>query len=895
MNARTQIRRFWRRMWETWLRRDGTRDLDAELDAHIAMDTDSGVQAGLDLGEARRQALLRLGGREQVRQAQRDGRGLLWLENFRQDVRYGVRTLLRAPGFTTTAVLTMGLGIGACTAIFSLVNAVLIRSLPYGDPERLVYLFSPNPALKIPAEVICPSYADFYDLKRQAKSYADMSNFEQAQFSVMQQGLMHQIGGARVDEDFFSTLQSMPELGRTFTAEDNQSAHAKVAVISHALWMSMFGGSRDVLNRSIQLGTLTNTASYRIVGVMAPEFEYPFKSDLPYGDAHIQSTRIWMPLALDAKARASRGIGNNISIARLRPGVTIHQAQAEMTGIMARLDKAYAADPRDAGLPREWGALVDSFTGISIGPVRPLMRLLLAAVGLVLLIACGNVANLLLARAAERARELGVRAALGAGRGRMVRQLLTESMLVGIGGCGIGIVLAILFLRVLPKLDPGNIPRLDEASLDARVFLVAIGASLLTSLLAGWMPAIGASRMQLTEFLKSHATRGSSTGHSRLQSLLIIVQTAMVVVLLAGAGLLIRSYINVESIDTGFTRSAVTFHVSLDGHYAPENQRNFYKELITKLEALPGVQAAGGVSNLPLTNSESIGFLWVDGFANKDFQQTEGRVVTPRYFQAMQIPLIAGRYFTEADATGNSQTIINQKFAETYFPNRNPIGGRISTDEKHAHWSTVVGVVADVRHMSLEQEPQPQMYGAGYDFGDESVAVRSSLPPATVENEIRATLKSIDPSVAATDMHTMGDLVSMATARRRFQTSLLTVFAGIALIMALVGLSGLMTFSVNRRTREVGIRMALGAERRDVLLLILRNASVLVIWGLVLGLACTWVVTQLLNSFLFGVSQHDPLTVIFVSGLLVVCGLIAAFVPARRAASIDPMQALRTE
>jgi len=882
-------------MWETWLRRDGTRDLDAELDAHIAMDTDSGVQAGLDLGEARRQALLRLGGREQVRQAQRDGRGLLWLENFWQDVRYGVRTLLRAPGFTTTAVLTMGLGIGACTAIFSLVNAVLIRSLPYGDPERLVYLFSPNPALKIPAEVICPSYADFYDLKRQAKSYADMSNFEQAQFSVMQQGLMHQIGGARVDEDFFSTLQSMPELGRTFTAEDNQSAHAKVAVISHALWMSMFGGSRDVLNRSIQLGTLTNTASYRIVGVMAPEFEYPFKSDLPYGDAHIQSTQIWMPLALDAKARASRGIGNNISIARLRPGVTIHQAQAEMTGIMARLDKAYAADPRDAGLPREWGALVDSFTGISIGPVRPLMRLLLAAVGLVLLIACGNVANLLLARAAERARELGVRAALGAGRGRMVRQLLTESMLVGIGGCGIGIVLAILFLRVLPKLDPGNIPRLDEASLDARVFLVAIGASLLTSLLAGWMPAIGASRMQLTEFLKSHATRGSSTGHSRLQSLLIIVQTAMVVVLLAGAGLLIRSYINVESIDTGFTRSAVTFHVSLDGHYAPENQRNFYKELITKLEALPGVQAAGGVSNLPLTNSESIGFLWVDGFANKDFQQTEGRVVTPRYFQAMQIPLIAGRYFTEADATGNSQTIINQKFAETYFPNRNPIGGRISTDEKHAHWSTVVGVVADVRHMSLEQEPQPQMYGAGYDFGDESVAVRSSLPPATVENEIRATLKSIDPSVAATDMHTMGDLVSMATARRRFQTSLLTVFAGIALIMALVGLSGLMTFSVNRRTREVGIRMALGAERRDVLLLILRNASVLVIWGLVLGLACTWVVTQLLNSFLFGVSQHDPLTVIFVSGLLVVCGLIAAFVPARRAASIDPMQALRTE
>jgi predicted permease len=809
-----------------------------------------------------------------------------------QDLRYGLRTLSKSPGFSITAVLTLALGIGACTAIFSLVNAVLIRSLPYGDPEHLVYLFSPNPSLKIPAEVICPSYGDFYNLKREAKSYADMSNFEQAQFGLAQQGTTQRIGGARVDEDFFSTLQSMPELGRTFAGEDNLPAHAKVAVISHSLWGAMFGARPDVLNRSIQL----DGANYQIVGVMPPKFEYPFKSDLPYGDSHTNSTQIWVPLALSPQARTSRGIGNNVSLARLRSGVSIHQAQAEMSGIMARLDKQYAADPRDAGLPRAWGALVESFTGISIGPVRPLMRLLLGAVGLVLLIACGNVANLLLARAAERARELGVRAALGAGRGRIVRQLLTESMLVGVGGCAVGIVLAVFFLRLLPKLDPGNIPRLNEASLDGRVFLVAIGVSLLTSALAGLMPAIGASRMELTEFLKSHAMRGRSAGHSRLQSALIVAQTAMVVVLLAGTGLLIRSYINVESVDTGFTRSAMTFHLSLDqSHIAPEKQGHFYKELIRKLEALPGVQAAGGVSNLPLSNSESLGILWVEGFPNKDFQQTEARGVTPHYFKAMEIPLIAGRYFTEADATPYGPTIINQRFAATYFPNRNPIGGRISTDEKHAHWSTVVGVVADVRHVSLEEEPQPQMYGTSYDFGDESVAVQSTLPAATVENEIRATLKSIDPHIAATDIHTMGDMISIATARRRFQTSLLTVFAWIALIMALVGLSGLMRFSVNRRTREVGIRMALGAERRDVLLLILRNASVLVVWGLGLGLACTWIATRLLKSFLFGVTEHDPFTIVTVSVLLTVCGLMAAFVPARRAASIDPMQALRTE
>ena len=792
-----------------------------------------------------------------------------------------------------TAVFTLALGIGACTAIFSLVNAVLIRSLPYGDPGRLVYLFSPSSSLKIPAEVICPSYGDFYDLKREAKSYANMSNFEQAQFSVTQQGTTQRIGGARVDEDFFLTLESMPEIGRTFAGEDNLPAHAKVAVISHSLWVSMFGASPDVLNHSIQL----DSASYQIVGVMPPDFEYPFKTDLPYGGSHIKSTQIWVPLALNSQARSSRGIGNNVSVARLRSGMSIHQAQAEMSGIMTRLDKDYTSDPRDEGIPREWGALVESFTGIPIGPVRPLMRLLLAAVGLVLLIACGNVANLLLARAAERARELGLRAALGAGRGRMVRQLLTESMLVGVGGCGVGIGLALLFLRLLPKLDPGNIPRLNEASLDARVFLVAIGASLLTSLLAGLLPAIGASRMELTEFLKSHATRGGSAGHSRLQSALIVAQTAMVVVLLAGAGLMIRSYINVESVDTGFTRSAVTFHVSLDQRYAAQEQGAFYRELMTKLEALPGVKAAGGVSNLPLSNSESIGFLWVEGYPNKNFQQTEGRGVAPHYFEAMEIPLIAGRYFTDADAptTVNRPVIINQKFAATYFPNRNPIGGRISTDERHAHWSTVVGVVADVRHIGLEEEPQPQMYNTSYDFGDESVAVRSTLPAATVENEIRITLKSIDPSIAATDIQTMGDLVSIATARRRFQTSLLTVFAGIALIMALVGLSGLMTFSVNRRTREVGIRMALGAERHDVLLLILRNASVMMVWGLGLGLACTWIATRLLKSFLFGVGEHDPFIVVTVSVLLVVSGLMAAFLPALRAASIDPMQALRTE
>lgn len=863
-------------------------EFEAELEAHVAMDTEAGIKAGLDAVEARRQALLRLGGAEQTRQAYRERRGFLWMENFSQDLRYGLRTLRRTPGFTVTAVLTLGLGIGACTAIFSLVNAVLIRSLPYGDPQRLVYLFTPNPNLKIPPEVICPRYGDFYEIKRENKSFADMTSYEQALFKVPTQGATQTVEAARVDEGFFSTLQSTPELGRTINAEDNQPGHSKVAVLSHSLWVSMFGANADVLKRSLQL----DGASYQIIGVMPREFEYPFNSDLPYGNPHILSTRIWVPLALTPKQKADRDIDDNVAVARLRAGVSIEQAQSEFGTMMARFDRLY---PGQLG---DWGALVESFTGLSIGPVRPLMNLLLGTVALVLLIACGNAANLLLARAAERGRELSVRSALGAGRGRMVRQLLTESLLIGIGGCAVGIMLALFFLRVLPYLDPGNIPRLNEASLDGRVLLVATTASLLTSMIAGLLPAASASRMQLTDFLKSNNASGRAAGHSRLQSALIIAQTAMVVVILAGAGLLMRSYINVISVDTGFSQSTLTMNVALGDSYsqAQPGRAAYFKSILDRISKLPGVIAAGAVSDLPLAKSESLSTFRVDGFANQKGQIVEARSITPNYFDAMQIPLIAGRYFRESDDPGPAHpVIINERFAGTYFANRNPIGGRISTDEKQAQWGTVVGVVADVRHTSLEEEPQAQMYSPNYDSRESSLAVRSSLPPAMMANEIRSALKATDPDVTFSDVQTMGDLVSIASARRRFQTSLLTAFAVIALLLALVGLYGLMAFSVNRRTREVGIRMALGAERMDVLYLVLKNAALLVGTGLVTGLACAWAATRLLKSFLFGVSDHDPLTVISISLLLLVCGLFAALFPARRAASIDPMQALRTE
>lgn len=885
---RAKLRAFWLRLHGTLRPAHSAHDFDAELASHLAMDTAAGIEAGLHPVEARRQALLRMGGAERVRQAYREQTGYLWLEQFSQDIRYGLRTLRRTPGFTATAVLTLGLGIGACTAIFSLVNAVLLRSLPYGDPERLVYLFTPNQSLKIPAEVICPGYGDFYEIKRESKSFADMTTYEQALIKITSRGATQPIGAARVDEGFFSTLQATPELGRTINSEDNQPGRSKVAIISHSLWVSIFGANADVLKRSLEL----DGASYRIIGVMPREFEFPLSSDLPYGNPHIQSTRIWVPLALSPKQKADRDIDDNVAVARLRAGVSAQQAQSELGTMMARFSRLY---PSQMG---NWGALVESFTGLSIGPVRPLMNLLLGTVALVLLIACGNAANLLLARAAERGRELSVRSALGAGRGRMVRQLLTESLLIGIGGCAVGMVLAFLFLRLLPHLDPGNIPRLNEAAIDGRVLLLAVMASLLTSTIAGLLPAASASRMQLTDFLKSNNGSGRAAGHSRLQSALIIAQTAMVVVLLAGAGLLMRSYINVISVDTGFSQSTLTMNISLGDRYnQPKSGRAaYFKSILEKISKLPGVISAGAVSDLPLAKSESLGTFWVEGFANQKDQVVEGRAVTSRYFDAMQIPLIAGRYFTESDDVDPARpVIINERFAQTYFANRNPIGGRISPDEKQAQWNTVVGVVAGVRHTSLEEDPQPQMYSPNYDSRENSLAVRSVLPPATMANEIRMALKATDPDVTFSDVQTMGNLVSTASARRRFQTSLLTAFAAIALLLALVGLYGLMAFSVNRRTRELGIRMALGAERRDVLKLVIRHATVLVTTGLAVGLGCTWIITRTLRSFLFGVSEHDPATVISVSSLLIVCGIVAALVPARRAASIDPMQALRTE
>jgi putative ABC transport system permease protein len=880
-------RRFVARLRTLLANKRAEEDLAREVASHLTLLADDFERRGMSPEEARLAARRAYGGVEQAKQAHRDERSPLWIEQFLQDIRYGLRTLSRRPGFTLTVVLTLALGIGACTAIFSLVNAVLIRSLPYGKPRRLVYLYTPNPQFKLPIEVFSPTDADFYDIKNQSHSFQDMTAFNQSTFSLAAQGIAERVSTARVDGNFFSTFQVAPAIGRAITVDDNQQGHERVAVISHALWQSLFGAASDVLRRSLVL----DGKSYQIIGVMPPAFEYPHDYDLPYGNAQYKATEVWIPLALSAQQRADRDNDTVNAVARLKPGASIAQAQAEMAPIMDRLNKLH--DPQMRG----WGAHVADFVDSTVGHVRALLWLLLCAVSIVLLIACGNAANLLLARAASRMRELGVRVALGAGRSRIIRQLLTEALLIGFTAGGIGVALAFGFLRLLPGFDPGNIPRLHQASLDPRVLLFTVAVSLFTSVLTGAVPALAVSRIKLTDFLAAGNSRTVAGAHTRLQSALIVAESALVVVLLAGAGLFIRSYINVASVDAGFSPSTVTMNISLDDRYSQAPQRiGFFQNLFARLHALPGVQAVGAINDLPLSRSEDLSSFMVGGYPNVKTQLAESRWITPEYFSAMDVPLVVGRFFTAADSSsGAHNVIVNETFARKYFLGRNPIGERLHSDEPPNQSSTVVGVIGDVHHTSLEEAPVPQIYHASNEFRSAYIAVRSVLPPRSLAASLRSALHTLDPNLAAGDIETMAERESVASAQLRFQTSLLTVFAGIALSLALIGLYGLMAYSVNRRSREVGIRMALGAQRSDVLLLVLRKAALLLALGLVSGLVASWFVTRTIQAFLFGVGRHDPMTILSVCALLAVSGLLAALIPARRAASIDPMQALRME
>jgi putative ABC transport system permease protein len=804
------------------------------------------------------------------------------------DLVYGTRMIRKSPAFTLVALFAMALGIGATAAVFSLINAVLIRSLPYGDPERLVYIWTPNPRFKeIPTEM-APNSPDFYAWLPSQQSFSDLTMFNQQRFRMLESDRVQRVGGAAVAGNFFHTFQAAPELGRAIQPEDDQPGHEHIVVIGDALWHSQFGGAPNVLGKTLHL----NHEIYSIVGVMPRGFQYPHSADLPYSDGDIAATELWIPAALTPGQKSDWTAARDaVTIGRLKPGVSLKQAQAEMSALEARLDPIL--HPPEW---RGWVAVVRPFIDTAVGPVRPLLWMLMGAVSLVLLIACSNVANLLLARAAGRVHEMGVRTALGAERVRLVRQMLTEALLLALGGGALGVLIAYSALRLVLWVHPGNIPRLDETSLDARVLLFTIGASLLTGFVFGLLPALAASRVSVNSLLKQGGNKGIAGTSNRLRNGLIITQVALSVILLAGAGLLIRSYLNVQAVDTGYAPSTLTMNVILDERYeTPQKLIGYFRNLIAQVNQLPGVQSFGLVSALPLSHRESLSIVEIKGRSIKKDQTVDDRSATTTYFGSMGIRLLEGRFFAdEAVRDHPAEMLVSQSFAKLYFPRESAIGHEFRSQDQ---WHTIVGVVADVRHSSLEDPPRPTVYSPFLQMPDNHAyfTIRTTAPPDQLIASIGKIVRSIDPNIALEHAATMRQFMSEATSARRFQTVVLSVFAAVAVFLALVGLYGLMAYAVKQRTAEIGIRIALGAPASRVLSMVASKGLALVAAGLAFGLAGALALTRLGTSWLFGVSPADPLTLIAVPVLILAVALLACLIPAWKAARIDPVTALRFE
>ncbi|HEX8144775.1 MAG TPA: ABC transporter permease [Pyrinomonadaceae bacterium] len=816
--------------------------------------------------------------------------GTLW-----QDVQYGFRMLMKRPGFTLVALLALALGIGANTAIFSVVNAVLLRPLPFDEPERLVMVWGSAPQLGF--DLLPATAAEAVNWREQNQVFEQVAAFRSWAWNMTGSTGPEQVWGARVSASLFPALGVKPLLGRTFLPEEDRVGGAKVIVMGHGLWQRSFGSDPSIIGKAVTL----NNQSYTVVGVMPPGFKFPGGENMLSGLQFSPKTELWEPMAFTDEELANRGTHNLAVIARLRPGATIAHARSEMTSIAAHLAEQYPKYSKGIGVK-----LVPLHEQV-VGDVRPALLILLGTVGFVLLIACANVANLLLARAASRQKEIAIRTALGASRLRVIRQLLTESVLLALVGGAAGMLLALWGIDALGALIPENIPRANEIGVDAGMLGFTLIISLLTGLVFGLAPALQASRTDINESLKEGG-RGASTGlrRNRFRSLLVVSEIALALVLLIGAGLLIRSFMRLQQVSPGFEpASVVAMEIVLPAiapsNYAkPEQQAAFFQQALERMQTLPGVQAAAVVSSLPLSGAFESTDIIIEGRPNPPSgqePQANYTMISADYFRVMSIPLMKGRTVSERDTKdAPAVVVVSETLAGRYWPNEEAIGKRLTMGfEKTPR--EVVGVVGDVRQNSLDVETPLAVYlpYQQFPYAGMTLVVRTASDPQTMASVARREVQTIDQSLPVSNVRSMEEVVSNSVSQRRFSMTLLGLFATVALLLAAVGIYGVMAYSVAERVHEIGIRIALGAQGRDILRLIVGQGMILTLAGVALGLAGAFLLTRLMSSLIYGVSATDPLTFAGVSLSLSAVALLACYIPARRATRVDPMEALRYE
>jgi putative ABC transport system permease protein len=800
------------------------------------------------------------------------------METLLRDIRYGIRSLLKRPGFTVVALIALALGIGANTAIFSLVNAVLLRSLPYSEPDRLVWVFG---NIRNGGNRASVSPLDYLDYRQQNTTFEQFAASLSVPLPVnlTGNGEPERLTGAAVTGNYFQALGVQPALGRTFLLENEITGSDQVTVLSYALWQKQFGGDPNIVSKNVTLDGKT----YNVIGVMPKDFNVP------------QPAELWVPMTFDVRPQMKQRKAHFLRpVGRLKPGVTIAQAQADTDVIARRLEQQYPET--DTG----WNLRLVSLREQLIGNTKPTLFILFGAVGFVLLIACANVANLLLVRAATREREIALRTALGAGRLRIVWQMITESVLLALVGGTLGTLLATWGVDLLVTLSANVIPPTAQVKIDGPVLGFTLLISLLTGVLFGLAPALRTLKLNLSESLKEGGRGGSEGGQrNRIRNGLVVIESAVAVVLLIGAGLLVRSLWQLQNTDPGFdAHNVLTMRVDLTEQKYPtaEKSATFFNQLEGRIGNLPGVEAVGTVSELPLSGQPNDMPYTVEGrpASSDEGYDDDFRRVNQNYFRALRIPLLRGRNFTEQEVRQSAKlVIISDLLARQVFPNEEPLGKRLVFGMRPQPFE-IIGVVGDIRHRALERQPEPAMYLPTYD-GWMNVVIRTKGDPLALTAAVRKEVLAIDHDQPIAAVKTMEQWVGTNVAAPRYRTTLIGLFAVLALILAATGIYGVMSYSVTQRTREIGVRMALGARQFDVLKLVVRQGMVLVLIGVGLGLAGSIALTRVMASLLFGVTAKDPLTFVLVATLLALVAFVACYIPARRATKVDPLVALRYE